>query len=109
MLSSTAGTIIAIVVWAIMIGLFALIGYLEGNLKNVKKLIINMLIRGLIVVAWFIFIYDPFLVTKVATINSSLLQSIVEGFVPVIVLGPLFFKMVKVFDNRADSFQKKKF
>lgn len=99
MLSATAGTIVAIAVWLIMIGVLALIGYLEGNLKDVKKLIINTVVRGLIVVAYFVFIYEPFLATKVATIDSELLQTIAEAVVPVIVLGPSFFKMVNVFDN----------
>ena len=99
MLSATTGTIVAIVVWLIMIGVLALIGFLEGNLKDVKKLIINTVVRGLIVVAYFVFIYEPFLATKVATIDSELLQMIAEAVVPVIVLGPSFFKMVNVFDN----------
>ncbi len=99
MLSATTGTIVAIVVWLIMIGVLALIGYLEGNLKEVKKLIINTIVRGLIVAAYFVFIYDPFLATKVATIDSELLQTIMEAAVPLIVLGPSFFKMVNVFGN----------
>lgn len=98
MLGQTTGSIIAVGTMLILYLVMLSVAKVCGNdVGSCKKLIVKISIRSAIMVAYFIFIYDPFIASWCETLHSEILQIIIPAFVPAILLGPMFFKMAKVF------------
>jgi uncharacterized membrane protein YesL len=104
MVSETMGTVIAIGSIFVMFGVFIFLGYISGdNMKKIKRLIVNISVRCAIMVLYFILIYNPFISEFCENLQSSLLSTVITMLVPVIVLGPTFYKMINIFSPTKPS------